>query len=187
MISQRIVRMIEERAHSLTQQWLRAIKRSQKTPAFHNVDKALLYERCYAVYSELSHWLDHRASKLTIVEFFINLGRKRFHEGIPLSQLVYALVLHRRILYLFMDERGLIGDDAFALQQALELTNRVLVFYDRATFYTSFGYEEALIAHLGGCTAGRDKQPCEVARFAANALRHSTTWDALRQGLSENP
>ncbi len=185
MISHRIVRMIEARAHALTQQWMAAVKRSQKMPVFLKVDPAVLYDHCFQVYSQLGHWLDHSTSTEELIEFFTDFGRQRFYDSIPLSQVIQAITLHRRVLYLFMDERGLIGDDAFALQQAMELTNRVLVFYDRAAYYTSYGFEQAgaeSISGLRDCEHG-----CQAMEKARAAFDHVTPWEILRRGLSDAP
>ncbi|HOI45215.1 MAG TPA: hypothetical protein PLX50_06355, partial [Candidatus Aminicenantes bacterium] len=58
-----------------------------------------------------------------------------------LSEIIQSLCLIRRHLWLKVESEGLI-DTALELYQAIDLYNRVMVFFDRALYYAALGYEE---------------------------------------------
>ncbi len=148
MISQKIVRMIENSAHECTKMALDWIRNDPSLVAYQRLDPSLLYRRLYRVYSGLSQWLCRRTSKEKLEAHYTDLGRQRFQEGIPLSEVIRALIIIRRTLYVFMDDQGLLFHDPLLMHQVTELTNRVLVFFDRAIYYVACGYEDALANSL---------------------------------------
>ncbi len=63
--------------------------------------------------------------------------------GIPLCEAIRSLVVLRRILWLFVVNESAF-DSAFELHQMRELNDRVILFFDRAIFYVTRGYTEAM-------------------------------------------
>lgn len=170
MISEKIVRMIEQQAHRLTQQWLAKVQSDARLVSMRKLDPSLLYERCFAVFSHLQSWLDYQTSKEKLIEYYTALGRERFREGIPISEEIHALILARRVLYVFMNDSGLLDQNAFSMLQGIELSNRVIVFFDRAMYYTAYGYEEEMRSVLQPpCD-----QPCPPMEQARSAVEHVT-------------
>ena len=78
----------------------------------------------------------------------MKLGIQRFHEGISLTDVVMALQLIKRHLWLYVQEVNYF-DSSFQLMQALEFNNRVVWFFDRAIDSTCVGYEEEEIKTQG--------------------------------------
>jgi len=70
------------------------------------------------------------------------LGRERFREGLPLSEVIEALNLTKYQLWAYIRDYGLL-DSALQLYQALELYNSVVLFFDRAAYHITVGYERA--------------------------------------------
>jgi hypothetical protein len=56
--------------------------------------------------------------------------------------LIYSFILFRRHLWLYILHVGFL-DSAYELLRALELNNRVILFFDRALYNMAVGYEEA--------------------------------------------
>jgi hypothetical protein len=81
--------------------------------------------------------------KAEVKKHYIALGRQRFKEGIPLNELVMALMLIKRHLWLYVQEKHFL-DSSFEMYQALEFNNRVVLFFDRAIYFSTMGYEEEL-------------------------------------------
>ncbi|HRT45733.1 MAG TPA: hypothetical protein P5054_11135, partial [Desulfomonilia bacterium] len=80
---------------------------------------------------------------------YTDLGRKRFKEGIPLHEVIMTLMLIKRHLWLYVREKHFF-DSTYECFQALEMNNQVVLFFDRAIFFTIRGYEDASSSSTGG-------------------------------------
>ena len=143
MISQTMVELIEKNAEQLAKQWLKDVRENANTPFYHSFNQDFLFERARGMYKNLGHWLNVQTPKQETTKFYRKYGRERFREGFPLSELIYSFVLFRRHLWLFILHAGFF-DSAYELLKALELNNRIILFFDRAMHSMAIGYEEAL-------------------------------------------
>jgi hypothetical protein len=94
------------------------------------------------VYSQLGKWLSAETTKEDIKEIYTTLGAQRHQEGFLFSEVLEALIITRRVLWAKVESDGLL-DTALDLNQALALSDRAIVFFDRAMFYAAQGYESA--------------------------------------------
>jgi hypothetical protein len=143
MISQQLVDLIEKNADKLAKEWLADVKKNALTPYYHTFDEDRLHERAFSMYKELSRFLEVKTPKEQITKYYRKYGQDRFQEGFPLSQLIYSFILFRRHLWLFILHSGFF-DTAYELLRALELNNRVVLFFDRALVSMVQAYEECL-------------------------------------------
>jgi hypothetical protein len=141
MLSQALVDLIEKNADKIAKAWLADVQKNALTPFYHTFDKDLLYERATNMYKALSQFLSVQTPKEQISKYYNKYGQDRCHEGFPLSELVYSFILFRRHLWLFILHAGFY-DTAFELLRALELNNRVILFFDRGLVNMVKGYEE---------------------------------------------
>jgi hypothetical protein len=141
MISQLLVDLIEKNADSLATQWLKDVKKNVNTPFYHTFQEEPLFERARTMYKNLSRWLSFSTSKEETAKFYREYGEQRFREGVPLPELIYSFILFRRHLWLFIMHSGFY-DSAYELLRALELSNRVVLFFDRGLHNMTTGYEE---------------------------------------------
>jgi len=140
MISEKLVKLIEENADTLTKAWLADVQKHPDTPNYHKHDKDELYDRCFTIYNQLGEWLSYKTTKQDIADYYVPIGKQRRAEGFALSEVIQALIMIRRHLWLKIISDGLL-DTAMELNRALELNNRVILFFDRAIFYVTKGYE----------------------------------------------
>jgi hypothetical protein len=140
-VSRKLVDLIERNAAELTNCWLAEVRQQAGMPTYHSFDNVELYERAYRVFSQLEKWISRETTKEEIARIYKALGAERREEGFALSEVIRALILIRRNLWRKVMEEGLL-DTSYDLYQAIELNNRVTLFFDRAIFYTVVGYEE---------------------------------------------
>jgi hypothetical protein len=146
MLSVRLVRIIEDHAEELTRALIKELQSNSRTAAYHRLSHADLQDRLYDVYRNLGHWLGHETDKDVEATYSV-LGKKRAAEGIPLSEVVYALILCKYHLRDYIRSAGLV-DSAVELYQEQELHRLVGHFFDRAIYNTVKGYErEAVQLH----------------------------------------
>jgi len=143
MLSQSLVSLITENADELSKRLIKDLYSREETKSFWDVSEDLMYERVFDVYSRLDDWLD-RGSSEGIKRFYINLGRKRYNEGIPLHELILAFMLIKRHLWLFVLEKNFF-ETTYAISKSLELNNRVVLFFDRIIVAITIGYEEEIL------------------------------------------
>jgi len=143
MISQSLIELIEKNAEKLAKQWLKDVTENVHTPFYHTFNQDHLYERGLNMYKRLGHWLSIQTPKEETAQFFKRYGQERYREEFPLSELIYSLILFRRHLWLYILHAGLL-DTAYELHRALELNNRVILFFDRAVYNMALGYEDSM-------------------------------------------
>lgn len=153
MLSARLVRMIEDHAEPLAREVLKDLRTNARTPAYHALSEQDLYARVYDVYHHLGRWVGEK-DDAAIEKSYRELGRRRRHEGVPVSQVVYALILIKDHLLNFIRSAGFAGS-AVELYQQEELTHLVDHFFDKAAYNTVLGHESAPAAAEPAQAAGR--------------------------------
>jgi hypothetical protein len=143
MIYQKVVELIQQNADSLTKRLMRDILGREETKSYRTLPERDLYWRVFDVYSRLDSWLSKDKEKGDIKRHYIELGKQRYHESIPLSDLVMTLLLIKRHLWIFVMENQFF-DSSFELSRALELNNKVVLFFDRAIYFAVLGYEDEM-------------------------------------------
>jgi len=141
LISRKLVELIENDADKLTKRWLADVQKRPETPTYHTFDPNELYHRAHRVYSQLGKWISNETNKEEIAAYYTAMGAQRRKEGFALSEVIQALITTRRYLWLKVLSDGLL-DTALDLHKGLDLNNRVVLFFDRAIYYTAKGYEE---------------------------------------------
>jgi hypothetical protein len=141
MISVRLVAMIEDHAEQLTAGLVNDLQRNPRVRGYHRLPLQELHNRAYDVYHNLSKWVA-RGSESEIELVYTDLGRRRYREGIPLSEVTFALLLTKEHLQEYVKTSGL-SDTALDLYQELELVQMVSTFFDRAIYHAARGFELA--------------------------------------------
>ncbi len=134
----RLVNLIEDHADELTGRLVRTVREDPRTIGYRRFDDEELGGRAREVYSHLGRWLGKTSESAVETEYF-GLGKIRCAEGIPLSEVVMALLLVRRNLWQFIESLG--ANTSLELRQQLDLELLVVRFFDRAVFHTVRGYE----------------------------------------------
>ena len=141
MLSDRLVRMIEHHAEELTRALVENLQSNPRTVSYHRLSREALHTRTYHVYKDLGLWLNSKAEE-DIEATYTELGKKREAEGVPISEVVYALTLTKYHLRDYIRAAGLV-DSAVELHQEQELHHMLGQFFDKAIYYTVRAYERA--------------------------------------------
>ena len=143
MISKSLVAQIESRSSRLTQEVMAAVRNDSRTSAYHRVPDTALREMTEKLFKNLRHWLTSRTD-FAVEMYYQRLGRERYLQGVPLSQLVFALAIVRATLVGFL--RGSAAGDDDELPLAHETTLAICDFIEKAVYYAARGYEDAQAA-----------------------------------------
>jgi hypothetical protein len=150
----RLIRIVESNAGELTEGAVRRVQASPRTRAYHHLPHNELYHRVYGIFHDLGCWLWEK-SEPAVEQWYNELGERRWEEGIPLGQVLWALTLTKDHLIAYLESNGF-ADSAVELYQQQEFDRIVGHFFDRAVCYTAEGYERRVARHRGG-NAGRTK------------------------------
>jgi len=139
--SSRLISLIESDAVELTRRTVETLQTSRHTPSYRHLAFQDLYAKAYDVFHQFGRWLLENTDAAIRTRYH-DLGGQRFHEDIPLSEVLWALVLTKNHLRRHLAAWGL-ADTAVELYRQQELDRLVAQFFDRAVCYTAEGYEHA--------------------------------------------
>ena len=165
MISQRLVRLVEQNAEHVIQDLIADVRRDPRSMAYHQMSDDDLHERGLDLYLNLGRWLTGR-TEFAIQTRYEALGRRRFQEGIPISQVLFAVTLAKVHLLDFL--QGATAGEPAELPLEYELALAVTQFWDKAIYYLARGYEEAAQAPVPAPVVVAAAVGGEVARKPLN-------------------
>jgi hypothetical protein len=144
MFSYRLVRLIESHADALAAGLEERAFASLQVPHFKKVPSHELRERVYEIYGHLGEWLLGK-NELDIEHRYREIGARRSSQGVPLSELIQAIILTKENLWDFLKSEAVM-DRTVEIMGELELLQMLEMFFDRAIYYAAVGYEEE-VAH----------------------------------------
>jgi hypothetical protein len=140
-LSSQLISVVECHANKLTRDTIQKLQTSPRTPSYNSLAYSELTYRISEIYQNLSHWLCDKTDPV-IRSWYNELGEKRFKEGIPIQELLWALILTKHQLMSYLDSCAL-ADSAIELYRQQELDRFIDRFFDRAIFYAAEGYARA--------------------------------------------
>jgi hypothetical protein len=165
MLSTRLIRLIEDHADGLTRETLQDVVTNPLTPSFRKVPPDELVERVGVLYRNLGNWIGDPKDD-AVRAAYEDWGRRRFRQGIPVSEMVYTMIIVKHHLRRYIRDHGLVefsGDHVapgeflpVQMHGVQELNSMIGEFFDRALYYLARGYEEeAAAASAVGATPAR--------------------------------
>jgi len=140
MFSYRLVRLIESHADALAQGLEERVQGSSQVMHFRSIPSHELRDRVYEIYRHLGEWLLGK-NELDIEHRYREIGARRAGQGVPLSEVIQAIVLTKENLWEFLKSES-VADRAVEIMGELELLQMLEMFFDRAIYYAAVGYEE---------------------------------------------
>ncbi|MEN6465255.1 MAG: hypothetical protein ABFD62_08745 [Syntrophaceae bacterium] len=140
ILSKNLVDLIKRNTDTLTKRVMEDINKHPGAKTYRALGEAKLHSRVFEVYREFNLWMLDESTKEDIEKVYVALGRQRKEEGFALSEVIQALIIARRHIWLLVDSEGFL-DTALELRNAIDLVNRSILFFDRAIYFTAVGYE----------------------------------------------
>ena len=137
----RLVRLIETHSNELASCLLDRVRNSEAASDYFLVPDQDLKERVFEIYRHLGDWLITK-DELELEQRYLRIGVRRARQGVPLSQVAWAIVLTKDNLWEFLKkEREL--DRPVEVFGELEMLQLLDHFFDRAIYYAAVGHEKA--------------------------------------------
>ncbi|MGP8260387.1 MAG: hypothetical protein ACLQM6_10595 [Acidobacteriaceae bacterium] len=150
MFSVQIIKLIETRAESLTHEVVADLLTNEHTTSYRRIPKEEVAQRALAFYQNLGNWIGDPKDDAIRAEYE-KWGAIRCRQGIPVSEIVYSLMLRKKHLRRCIREYGSVESSGqriasgeplpLALYNIQELNYLVVDFFDRALYYIMRGYE----------------------------------------------
>jgi hypothetical protein len=151
VIAAKLVELIEIHSPRLTEDIVEDLMSNARTRGFRAVRRPELQQRIFQLLHHLGNWIGDPGSDKTRAEF-TDWGRRRFDQGIQLSELIFAVIVIKQHLRRYISDNGLIAasfphiDGDYVLPLHLhslqDLNTRVERFFDEALYDLAIGYEE---------------------------------------------
>ncbi len=147
IITYRFVRLIEDHSDALAAGLLRKVQESPHIENYDKVPAGDLKLMVSEIYRHLGEWLLHK-NEVDIEERYTEIGSRRAQQGVPLSEVIWAIVLTKQNLWEFILDESFASRTVEILgkQELLQLLDQ---FFDRAIHSAAVGYEWATEATDG--------------------------------------
>ena len=143
MFSIRLVKLIEAHADKLSQGLMQSLQTSPRSSELlRKVPADELKRRAQEIYRNLGDWLLNKTES-EIEERYTGIGMRRARQGVPLCDLMWAIILTKEYLWEHLQSEGLLEEPVELLGE-LELLRNLERFFDRATYFAAVGYESAV-------------------------------------------
>jgi hypothetical protein len=142
LISDKLVDLVEKNHDIIIKRWIDRLKIDPTTTSYQK-NTEYLGEKATNILKQLRRWVSYDTTKEEVGKMYAGDGIELFQMQVPLCEVIRAMYLLRRILWLYVENESAF-DSAFQLQQMKELSDRVILFFDRAEYYVVRGYMEEM-------------------------------------------
>lgn len=141
IVATKLIRIIEKNADIIADKWVDEVTTSPYTRSYWNVSREELQERAASICQRIGYFLGKRLPRERLASFYRRVGQARRAQGYELEEVVMALLLLKRQIWLFVMQEGFLNIN-LELYQGLELNNRVVLYFDRAIYFVAQAYSE---------------------------------------------
>jgi hypothetical protein len=140
MFAFKLIQLIETRAEPLSEGLMRRIKKDDRcVDLLRRVPSDELRRRSHEIYRNLNDWLRNKTES-EIEERYIGLGMRRAKQGVPYSDLLWAVSATKEHLWDFMQAEGLFTEPVDMLG-GMDLLHSLERFFDRTLYFAAIGYQ----------------------------------------------
>jgi hypothetical protein len=144
MTYHRLVRHIEMYSDELANELLTRVQSSPNLTSYNRVPPNELKQRVYEIYRHLGQWLTRR-TEADIERQYSEIGARRYLQGVPLSELMRAIILTKENIWDFLTRESCPGFELEVLAEH-DVFRMIDRFFNHALYYAACGYERAALA-----------------------------------------
>lgn len=139
-LSDRLTEVIEKNVDLIARNWTDDVLDKRSTSSYQKLEREEVFHRGQLVILQFGHWLKGLYTDKDNHDFYVQMGKTRKMEGFRASEVISALSLIRKNIWEFALSQGM-WNSTIDIYIALELERRMMLFFDKAAFYLSWGYE----------------------------------------------
>jgi hypothetical protein len=141
----RLLDLCSHQSRDISGQWYKLIDTNVRTQAFRAISGDTMQSIAASIYSNLKQMYFSNNPFDEVNAFMNKLGYAEitFMKNVPLSQVIYGLILMRRQIWLAADLQALFVDDtAIGVHEETTAVNRIVLMFDYIIFSTVESYEK---------------------------------------------
>jgi hypothetical protein len=148
LVVDKLIDFCENHADKIAEQWYKALSTNARTTSFRKLSRDGCVRHAMTFYKNMrSLFLADNCFEAVRQIMDVNgFVEDFFARGIPPEEVVYALVMMRRHIWLYAESQALFNMDVVDMYNAVNSTTRILLIFDYATYLTVKEYPE-LAAH----------------------------------------
>jgi len=140
---EQFIHHLAQKKDDLAQRWFQKLITTEYTPTYRKLSEEEILRRGREDFAQLAHWLGENPDMKQIGSTYVQMGKARYLEGFPLSEIHFAFHLSKSVLWDELATSGILNT-SLDLYQGINFLLHLQNFYDMATFYLIRGYQEAL-------------------------------------------
>jgi hypothetical protein len=142
-VADRLMDLCSKHSEKVADQWYQSLMRNQKTAYLRAASRETCLHHAKHFYKNLGKMYFASDVHRAISDVLDTTGIVEYHyvKGTPLEDLLYALILLRREIWLYAELQALFNN-ADEMYQAVKSINRLLVIFDHVTFIVTVKYGE---------------------------------------------
>jgi hypothetical protein len=139
----KLIEITEKHAEAIAQQWYNNIKMNPKTPFYHTMPEGKAIQQALNFYNRFGRLFLSDTPFEEAHTLFAKFAEDSYLARIPLPQIIYAITLMRRHMWLFAEFQATFTT-AIEHHHATESLNRTILMFDYATYVIVLKYDELL-------------------------------------------
>ncbi len=140
--------LVDQHAEKMAERWAKDVRSNNKTKYYQQLDEQKIIFQCVRFYQYFSKmFLDDKLSE-DILHFFKTYARESYALKIPLDEAVYALILMRRNIWLYVEFQS-IFTTSIDQRQAVDTLSRTILLFDYAAYDITKEYQELMKKEAG--------------------------------------
>lgn len=139
-LSNKLIDVIQNNNFLIAELWIQNVRSNKSTQGYHKLPEDILRNRFLEDTRYYIEWLSGKLKDTDIRKHYFELGARRREQGHTISELLSALSLIRKHIWEFALTRGM-WQKTIDIYRTLELERRMMLFFDRATYYVCKGFE----------------------------------------------
>jgi len=152
MFARKFIDHVDTHADHLCEEFIQKIKRSDRCKELLNrVPAEDQKQTTREIYRNLTDWLLTNTDSVT-EERYVSLGMRRSQQGVPFSELFWAVCATREYFWEYTERETLLDEPA-DFWGGVRLLHSLDRFFDRALYFVILGYQ----------MAGKDELGCAAA------------------------
>jgi hypothetical protein len=143
IIADKLLDLCHRSAGEIAEHWYKTVSVNPRTPAFHILPKELLVHQAVTFYKNMKAMYFAKSAYDEVALFLENsqYSEDMYTKGVPLSEIIYALTMMRRHIWLYAETQALFFDTPQDIFQQSESINRVVLVFDYIIFLVVQKYE----------------------------------------------
>jgi hypothetical protein len=141
VLSDQLVKIIEDRKDQLAVNWFNDVMESPYTPHVKTFPRDEVLSIALKVLDDLACWLKPGCERDTDATYR-RFGEQFYYKGFRMEEMMMLLVLIKRHIWLHLLAEGIMTTN-IEVYQALDVNNKVVLYFDRAIYIGLTGFKKA--------------------------------------------